>query len=499
MLVDVAFAKEHNIAILPFVMESGIDNIYSLPNNFGEKQYLSPFKTDMTAISYEEKLKKILESILISDEMAKCVRSAFDAYIFLSYRKKDRKYANELMRTIHSIPLFEYVAIWYDEFLTPGESYKENIELAIEKSDLFALLVTPNVLEDGNFVMTVEYPAAINAKKNILPIEMKNTDYAELSLKFPGIQEPAGLVENKLLNILSDTEEPIRSIDENIFNALFGLVLMSPPRDNEDEHDFLIGLAYLEGIDVEVDIDRGVALVTRAADRGYPKAMEKLYNMYTNGEGVKVDYREALKWAVRLVNYDYERYGEEHPNTLASLNNLASAYGKIGEYEKSLEITEKNYEIRCRILGEEHLDTLISLNNLAYYCYTIGEYSRAIALSERAYELARKSLGEEHPTTLSCMNNLASAYGKIGKQEKALELYEKAYEIRCRILGEEHPDALISLNNLASAYVNVGEETRALELFKKAYFSMSKVLGANHPTTLQITKNLNYLSNKLIW
>ena len=33
--------------------------------------------------------------------MAEKVKVAFDAYIFLSYRKKDRKYANELMRLIH--------------------------------------------------------------------------------------------------------------------------------------------------------------------------------------------------------------------------------------------------------------------------------------------------------------------------------------------------------------------------------------------------------------
>ena len=146
MSVDIAYAKDKSITILPFMMESGIDVVYSLPKNFGERQYLSPFSTDTTEVSYAEKLKKILEAILISDEMANRVRAAFDAYVFLSYRKKDRRYANELMRIIHNIPGCRDIAIWYDEFLTPGESFMTNIEKAMKQSELFALLVKPNLL-----------------------------------------------------------------------------------------------------------------------------------------------------------------------------------------------------------------------------------------------------------------------------------------------------------------------------------------------------------------
>ena len=47
---------------------------------------------------------------------AEGTRHAFDAYIFLSYRKKDRRYANELMRLIHNNPECRDIAIWFDEF-----------------------------------------------------------------------------------------------------------------------------------------------------------------------------------------------------------------------------------------------------------------------------------------------------------------------------------------------------------------------------------------------
>ena len=116
---DVRFAMDKHIPVLPLMMENGLDSSYSHPDKFGELQYLAPFTNDDTAVSFEEKLKKYLESVLVSDKMAKRVRAAFDAYIFLSYRKKDRKYANQLMRIIHEKEKLRDIAIWYDEFLTP--------------------------------------------------------------------------------------------------------------------------------------------------------------------------------------------------------------------------------------------------------------------------------------------------------------------------------------------------------------------------------------------
>ena len=39
--------------------------------------------------------------------------------------------------------------------------------------------------------------------------------------------------------------------------------------DNEPEHNFLIGLAYLDGIDVEVNRERGIEMITLAALSNY--------------------------------------------------------------------------------------------------------------------------------------------------------------------------------------------------------------------------------------
>ena len=305
---DIRFALEKHIPVLPLMMESGLDNIYSQPDKFGELQYLSPFSTDATEVSFEEKMKKYLESVLVSDEMAKRVRGAFDAYIFLSYRKKDRKYANQLMRIIHGKPECRDIAIWYDEFLTPGESFRDNIDKILADSRLFTLLVTPNLLEEANFVLEQEYPAAVKSGIEILPAEMEETDKAILREKYANLPE--------ISNPYDD--ETFRS---RLVDTLSRLAVRS--NDTDPEHNFLIGLAYLDGIDVEVDRERAISLIGSAADAGLPEAMEKLYYIYKNGTGVKLDYYRATEWAQKLSLYHMEKTDADYPAMLKWLTNLA--------------------------------------------------------------------------------------------------------------------------------------------------------------------------------
>ena len=400
MDADIPYAIGKHIPVLPFMMEPGIDSFYS--GKFGELQYLNPHSTDLTEISYEEKLKKYLESVLISDEIAKRIRDAFDAYIFLSYRKKDRRYANELMRLIHSYPECRDIAIWFDEFLTPGESFKTNIKKALQNSKLFTLLVTPSLLEESdgtpNFVMGEEYPAARDLGINILPAEMEKTDTATLVKKYPGIP-----------NCVDPHEEAFKA---HLLESVFRVATAA--NDDDPMHNFLIGLAYLEGIDVEIDRQRGLELITSAAEHNLPEAMEKLFTMYHDGTDVALSYSQAIKWAERLVEYYKKQQGEEHPNTLTWMNNLALLLGKLGKYKNALQLKEQCYSLLCKVSGETHPDTLTALSNLAVGYAYLADNAKALNLEEKAYTLRCKVLGKAHADTVCSLNNIAKNYHKTG-------------------------------------------------------------------------------------
>ncbi|HXZ71784.1 MAG TPA: tetratricopeptide repeat protein, partial [Streptosporangiaceae bacterium] len=69
----------------------------------------------------------------------------------------------------------------------------------------------------------------------------------------------------------------------------------------------------------------------------------------------------------------------------------------------------------ARRLGPEHPDTLASWNNLAIAYQEVGRTAEAIRLHERALAGRVRALGAEHPDTLASRNNLAIAYQEVGR------------------------------------------------------------------------------------
>ena len=475
MQEDIPFAMREHIPVLPVMMEEGLEAAYRRPDRFGSLQYLKRGEgADSTEIPYREKLKRFVGSVLISSETAERVRAAFDMYIFLSYRKKNRAAANELMRLIHRNPLCRDIAVWYDEYLTPGENFNDEIRQALEKSELFILLVTPDLVKENNYIRSVEYPAARQAGKKILPAEAEETDRDRLRSCFPDLPEVAD------------------ARDETAFRERLLEAVGRIARQTGDDpvHTYLIGLAYLDGIDVETDRERALELITRAAEADLPEAMEKLLNMYYFGQGVALNYRTAMYWCRKLARYRERTLGEEHPDTLKMYLGVAYLFTEIGEYRKSLEWNERVYEVQRRTLGEEHPDTLVALHNLAISYGKLGDYQREAELCRRVYEVRRRVLGETHAQTLGTLNNLALSLEKVQEYKEALEILEKVYEVVRADRGEEDPTSLIVLNNLAIVYCSTGDNERALALQEKAYALQKRTLGEEHPDALTTLANM---------
>ena len=434
MDVDVPFAFENHIPVLPLMQESGLDDVFN--KKFGDLQFLDKHNTDPTAIPYKEKLTKYLQSVIVGDELAKKVRAAFDAYIFLSYRKKDRKYAQELMKLIHSNPVCRDIAIWYDEFLTPGENFNEAIRAALEKSEVFALAVTPNLINEINYILTTEYPMACEMGKKILPAEMEATD------------------RDKLGELYADLPELIANGDTAALAARLSVLLKAVAvreNDTDPQHNFFIGLAYLGGIDVEVDHERAVTLISGSAEQGYIPALKKLVAMYNNGEGVKRDYHKAVAWQEKLVEQRRKNY-EASPNEddagwlLYDLWRLGDAYRALAQ----LSPTQKTYEemcLRSEAFAKQYTDKrfvryqYISYNLLGDIANACGKLSEAEQWYFKSIDVA-KPLAEKTKTVES-RRDLSVVYIRLGdvtqsqgKLSEAEEWYRKGFDIR-ESLAEE--------------------------------------------------------------
>ncbi len=475
---DFPYAIKENIPVLPIMMETGLDKIYERPDKFGEKQYLFPFSNDLTEISYEEKLLKYLNSVLVGDEMAKKIRAAFLAHIFLSYRKKDRRYANELMRIIHKNPDCRDIAVWFDEFLTPGESFKENIEKNLKDSKAFALLVTPSLLEepDGepNFVMKEEYPAAKKTGIDILPAEMEETDKNALLEKFDGIPEC------------------VSAYDEEFVKRLVASVFKEADLSKKDdpEHDFLIGLAYLSGTDVETDRIRGLALITLAAENGVYEAIETISKMLSDGADTAEKMRTAIKWGEKRKNHCISNFGEEDERTIDAYNELSHLYSKCGNNHEAVKLIKKAYMISKKLRGEDDKETILLKSNMAQKYGLIGDYNEALRLKEEIYKTARQKFGMKDKFTLATVNNLASTLDKFGEWDRALAQKKRAFRIACELHGTDDEMTIRVRTNLATGYRSVGDHREEARLNEENLKIALRELGEENPITLKVMSNL---------
>jgi hypothetical protein len=57
--------------------------------------------------------------------------------------------------------------------------------------------------------------------------------------------------------------------------------------------------------------------------------------------------------------------GQEHPDTLTSIANLASTFWNQGRWKEAEDLFVQVMETRKRVLGQEHPDTLTSIASLA--------------------------------------------------------------------------------------------------------------------------------------
>ena len=211
----------------------------------------------------------------------------------------------------------------------------------------------------------------------------------------------------------------------------------------------------------------------------------------------------ALEKAILVAHIDMCLLNDERfskPESMLGQNiTSCNAGGWIGHFYRSLgryDVSEmlERIVLRTRItsLGQQHPDRLKSMNNLALVLGSQGKYEQAEEIHQQELKLSEAVLGKEHPETLKSMNNLAAVLGHQGKYEQSEEMHQQELILSEVVLGKEHPETLTSVFNLAASLNRQRRFREADTLYQRALTGLEKTLGANHPRTQKCRKH--YLS-----
>ena len=397
--VDLDIARKNHIPILPIMCEEGLVELFN--EKFGEYQFLSKVSNDKTEVSYKDKLTDFLKSIIKSQEQTFLIMQNFKGLVFLSYRKKDREVAQKLMREIHNDKDLYDLCIWYDEFLTPGESFNDEISVILQACDLMLLNVTPSIVEDGNYIIQVEYPNAVALNKLVLPIEMVKTDKSKLDNNYSYLP--------KLVDV-SDRQTILKQIKK----ALGKKFKQIGARD-KTEHKYYVALGYLDGLGVAKDRELGVKLLKECAEEGYAPAVYELSTMYILGKCVEQDIDNGINLRNMLLDKAYKMAKSKKikdkivgtSQYLTEIASLAPIYYFVGKTELindlnalANELIEEVDEYIKKKKVHHGLVALQNVNKAKYYISMGGryfsrcEYQKALDCLLKAVEFNKFRLEE---------------------------------------------------------------------------------------------------------
>jgi serine/threonine-protein kinase len=139
-------------------------------------------------------------------------------------------------------------------------------------------------------------------------------------------------------------------------------------------------------------------------------------------DGREVKVADVLDRASKRLNQEFAG-SQATQGTL--LNALGLTYYGLGLYDRAVSLHTRARAVLESALGTDHPDTLASRNNLAAAYRTVGRLSEAIALHEATLKLREARLGTDHPDTLNSRNNLASAYESLGRWIEAESLFSR--------------------------------------------------------------------------
>lgn len=217
-------------------------------------------------------------------------------------------------------------------------------------------------------------------------------------------------------------------------------------------------------------------------------------------------YAEAIVAATKMLAIERSVLGNGHPNTLGSLDELASFNEELQNFDAARKFRQEILDIKTQQLGRDHwqvADARFALQqtallekrtpdqrsqlhdawrysaNVSKLCGA-GRFAEALEPAQRSLDIHRKILGPDHPACAVSCCWLANICQETGDCAKAESLLQEALRIVKQSQGERHPNYTSCLDDLATLYQHEGKYAKAEPLRLQAMSIDKEILGENN-------------------
>jgi tetratricopeptide (TPR) repeat protein len=195
-------------------------------------------------------------------------------------------------------------------------------------------------------------------------------------------------------------------------------------------------------------------------------------------EGNFVEAEAVFQRAIMGFTRIFDR---EHPQTIAALQGLSSAYSRLGRPTEAEGLLREIIEIRERALGPDDPAVASALQALGWACGDQGKLDEAEALFRRA--LAIRERGSNGADTAEALRGLGWILRRKARFFEARELLQRSLETREAALGSEHVQVSDDLLELGWLSADTSDFEQAKLFFDRCLELRLRKLGREHPQT----------------
>lgn len=142
------------------------------------------------------------------------------------------------------------------------------------------------------------------------------------------------------------------------------------------------------------------------------KALHQLGNVYHVSELSKDDNKKSMRCLGESLQIRFEKLGSLHPDTVGTLNYMASVYASLQKFQEAREAYLEVLAVREAIFGAFHPSVAVASHELANTAHRLGDldeatlyYCKALDIYE-AYELS-----EDHPSLARLLTDMQHMQG----------------------------------------------------------------------------------------
>lgn len=203
------------------------------------------------------------------------------------------------------------------------------------------------------------------------------------------------------------------------------------------------------------------------------------------------NFKEALALSLEMLD-TYEKMYKTSPENnkslyATSLVNLAETYSYLGNYDKSIELTNK----ALPLVEDEGVESqCILLNNLANYYDETDRTEDAVEIQSKILKLMSGVLTEDDEYYIAANALMGRYLIHAGKQEEGLPYVLRAKNLWRKYHDVNHPYYQHINSTLVSAYCEAGKYEKAVSLSESIGECYQQIYGKNHPFFFQNSLDL---------